>query len=259
MKELWSENDLTILKDNYPNLGLKATAKLLGVSENRVRAKAYLLDLKSYARAINHWSEEEEQYLIDNYTLFGASKCAEIIKKSKAAISKKACRLKLTKPNYWTPEEEKYLKDNYKKLGSVNCSKILGRSAEAIIQQASRLKIPGATFKNYSHIAIEWLESFNNPNILHAGNGGEQLISGYSVDGYDPVNKIAYEFHGDVFHGNLDLFEPGDRPNPFDKRKTAEELWQKTYDRMCVIKEHVTALIYIWENDYRNGRTSERF
>ena len=106
--------------------------------------------------------------------------------------------------------------------------------------------------RNYSKLAIEWINTFNNPNIIHAENGGEQKVAGYKVDGYDPTTNTVYEFHGDRFHGNLDIYDPEEYCHPFDKTVTADELWQSTFDRMELISKEAS-LIYIWENDYRKG------
>lgn len=112
-----------------------------------------------------------------------------------------------------------------------------------------------STGRTYSKIAIQWLDSFNNPNIKHAENGGEVRIEGYLVDGFDSETNTVYEFHGDVFHGNLDIYGPDDTCHPFNKSITADELWQKTFDKMQDIHNKGYRLIYIWEFDYRNNKT----
>lgn len=112
--------------------------------------------------------------------------------------------------------------------------------------------------RNYSKLAIEWMNTFNNPNIIHAENGGEQKVAGYRVDGYDPTTNTVYEFHGDRYHGNLDIYKPNELCHPFDKTVTADELWQYTFDRMDLIAKEAN-LIYIWENDYRKGAEYQVF
>jgi len=116
---------------------------------------------------------------------------------------------------------------------------------------------PRCSKKPYSKIAIKWLESFKL-NILHAENGGEQVIAGYKVDGYDPDTNTVYEFHGDVYHGNLDRFNPDDTPHPYNRELTADQLWEATFNKMNNLSK-VSNVIYIWENDYLNGRSEYRF
>ena len=67
--------------------------------------------------------------------------------------------------------------------------------------------------EQYSKISISWLESLPNAsNIQTAIRGGEEKICGARVDGYDPVNRIVYQFHGYVF---LAFFLPGTYYNIF--------------------------------------------
>ena len=112
--------------------------------------------------------------------------------------------------------------------------------------------------RRYSKIAIQWLTSLNDLNILHAENGGEQTVLGFKVDGYNPITNTVYEFHGDVYHGNLDLYNEQDKCHPFDKEITAGELWDITFNRMLKLS-HVSSVVYIWERDYKNGKTFGRF
>lgn len=253
----WTKEQIEILTKSYQKLGVSKTAELLGLTNNSVRRKAELLNL-SCELAKSKWTDQETNFLIENYNLLGASKCAELLKKSKTSIRSKASRLLISNFGDWTQAELETLNSLYSTTNSRKLSTILNRTPAAIKKKASELKIRGTAPGSYSAIAIEWLDSFNNPNILHAENGGEQFIAGYYVDGYDSVTNTVYEFHGDLFHGNLDIFKPSDTPNPFNKTISAETLWQKTYDRMEVISKKATVL-FIWEKDYREGKMHERF
>ena len=62
----------------------------------------------------------------------------------------------------------------------------------------------------HSKIGFQWLhvqdQKLGGNRIKHAGNGGEQTLMIESwgkvrVDGYDPIKKSVYEFHGCEFHG----------------------------------------------------------
>ena len=60
-----------------------------------------------------------------------------------------------------------------------------------------------------SEIAFQWLfyqdQQLGGQRIKHARNGGEQVIKvkngKVTEDGYDPMTKTVYEFHGCEFHG----------------------------------------------------------
>ena len=91
-----------------------------------------------------------------------------------------------------------------------------------------------------SKAQIEWLEYMmkkDNTHIQHAKNGGEYRIPGtrYPVDGYSPqLNKI-YEFDGDFWHGNPDVY---DRHFVNDVNgKTMGELHDKTMEKRKIIHD----------------------
>lgn len=158
----------------------------------------------------------------------------------------------------WSKEEVFLLELNYPSKGAIYCAKLLNKTEQAVRQKAYRLCLKCQVPNRYSRLAIEWLRKFENPNILHAENGGEQMLLGYRVDGYDPNENIVYEFHGDKFHGNLDIFQPDETPNPYSPKATAESLWQNTFDRMNDLSK-VAKVIYVWENDYNRGKLGEEF
>jgi flagellar biosynthesis/type III secretory pathway chaperone len=107
----------------------------------------------------------------------------------------------------------------------------------------------------YSRKAVQWLESImeeQNIFIQHAGNIGEYQMpeTRFKVDGYCNENNTVYEFHGDCFHGNPDLFKDDDKPNFYQPELTAKELYNNTIERENKIKELDFNLVVMWENDY---------
>jgi hypothetical protein len=106
----------------------------------------------------------------------------------------------------------------------------------------------------YSMKCIQWLESIMQQEqifIQHAGNIGEHQISGtrYKADGYCEETNTIYEFHGDCFHGNPDLFEHDTQCNPFNDY-TAKELYDATKERENKIISLGYNLVIMWENDF---------
>lgn len=87
--------------------------------------------------------------------------------------------------------------------------------------------------------------------IQHAMNGGEYCIPNtrYRVDGYCSENNTVYEFHGDCFHGNPDVFAPEEYCHPFNN-KTAGELYSATKHRENEIISLGYNLVVVWESDY---------
>ncbi|MGI0076333.1 MAG: DUF7487 domain-containing protein [Nitrosopumilaceae archaeon] len=135
-------------------------------------------------------------------------------------------------------------------------------------QIANELSVNGTTICNYlkkyeiiiryihvfSNKSILWLESIiKEQNILirHAQNGGEYKIPNtrYSADGYCKETNTIYEFHGDIWHGNPEIYESHEICNPFSDL-TAGELYQKTLERENKIRELGYNLIVMWENDF---------
>lgn len=113
-----------------------------------------------------------------------------------------------------------------------------------------------------STVAIEWLQAIERRkgrNILHAGNGPEQTIKGVDgyrflrVDGFDPKTNTVYEFYGDAYHGNLEIYDEDARCHPFNKSVTAKELYDQTMKREAVLRKSGFKVVSIWENDYRSA------
>lgn len=120
---------------------------------------------------------------------------------------------------------------------------------------------PACVRGGYSKVSIEWLTKISNLlgiNIKHRLNGGEEKIDPNSkksekLDGcYDPsFFKIAFEFHGDYWHGNPNVFDPNDI-NPMSK-KPYGELYVDTIERTQKLRGMGWYVVEIWEQDYRNG------
>jgi len=92
----------------------------------------------------------------------------------------------------------------------------------------------------------------DNITIEHAGNVGEYLIPGtrFKADGFCRDTNTVYEFHGDAFHGNPELFKPSDKCHPFDKNITAGELLLTTKKKEDTIRQAGFNLVVMWEHDF---------
>ena len=106
--------------------------------------------------------------------------------------------------------------------------------------------------KQYSKMAINWLEfmsKFHNKHINHALNGGEYVIPNtrFKADGYCKETNTIYEFHGDYWHGNPDIYKPNEKTY---FGKTFGELYEKTMIKEQQVKDMGFNLVTIWENDW---------
>ena len=118
------------------------------------------------------------------------------------------------------------------------------------------LRCPNCSTKGFSVIATRWLEDISkqlNISIKHAKNGGEFRLPGtrYRVDGFNKKKRLVFEFYGDAYHGNPDVYKPRTKCHPFNKTKTAKQLYEATQQREKHIKALGYTVISVWEQDYR--------
>ena len=108
----------------------------------------------------------------------------------------------------------------------------------------------------YSQMAISWLKHIEDTEgivIQHAESGGELRLplgdTWINLDGWCEETNTAYEFHGDVWHGNPKLFSSGEFCHPHSEM-TAGELYEKTLQREKDIVNLGINLVTIWEYDW---------
>lgn len=124
-------------------------------------------------------------------------------------------------------------------------------------------------YSGYSKMAIEWIKSLEEKlriKILHAEQGGEYRLkigtdkeTGKDkyiwLDGYCEENHTAYEFHGDMWHGNPKIYSREEKCHPHFEgiEGTAGYLYDKTIEREQAIRDLGFNLVTIWENDWKNS------
>jgi hypothetical protein len=109
--------------------------------------------------------------------------------------------------------------------------------------------------KGFSKKQIQWLDllsKLNNIYIQHAMNEGEFNIptTKYKADGYCKETNTIYEFYGDYWHGNINIYE-ADKIHQICK-KTYGKLYNETIDREQEIKDLGYNVITIWEYNWNN-------
>ena len=99
---------------------------------------------------------------------------------------------------------------------------------------------------NISKVSQEWLDSLKISQEFR-----EYYIKELSlrVDGYDPETNTVYEFFGDFWHGNPDIYSP-EKVNKVCK-KTFGKLYEKTFRRLRLLEEVGYKVVFIWEKDFR--------
>jgi len=112
----------------------------------------------------------------------------------------------------------------------------------------------------YSIGQIEWLEyiKVSTPDIIHALNNesGEFKIpnSNYSADGYSENKNCIYEYHGDFWHGNMNIYNPKDI-NPCTKT-SYEQLYNNTLNKQIFCEKEGFTYKYIWESEWIRGKNA---
>jgi hypothetical protein len=107
----------------------------------------------------------------------------------------------------------------------------------------------------FSRICIKWLEEImkrDNIFIQHAGNEGEHSVicneRRINFDGYCKETNTVYEFYGDFWHGNPNVYSTNDY-NSINK-KSFGELYNETQERENIIRNNGYNIITIWESEY---------
>jgi len=100
-----------------------------------------------------------------------------------------------------------------------------------------------------SKMSQEWLDMMNITNDTNHREV-KNLINNqrYVVDGYDPDTKTVYEFHGDYWHGNPDIYEP-DEINPTNKISYGK-LYEQTQMKKQALLVAGFSYIEMWESDW---------
>ena len=99
-----------------------------------------------------------------------------------------------------------------------------------------------------SRVSEEWLDHLAVPHTLReiTVQVGDKKIR---ADAYDPETNTIYEFWGDYWHGNPKKF-PAYQMNKSAK-KLHGELYQKTIEKIELIKTNGFNLVDIWESEWR--------
>ena len=114
----------------------------------------------------------------------------------------------------------------------------------------------GGLKTSQSKVALEWLyvqdQKLGGNRIKHARNGGEHVIwlreGKVKVDGYDPMTKTVYEFHGCEFHGCKHCKPSNRHVRTFHHPdRTVEETYQATLFKTKRLREAGYKVIEKWE------------
>ena len=116
---------------------------------------------------------------------------------------------------------------------------------------------------NQSLKALQWLylkekelvkQEGSSDRIRHVRNGGEQSVRTitniYFVDGYDPVTRTIYEFHGCLFHGCRNCYPNRQAKNYATPDRTVEELYEATINKRMALLRAGYTVVEMWECEW---------
>ena len=103
--------------------------------------------------------------------------------------------------------------------------------------------------------------------IRHVRNGGEQSVriiaDSYFVDGYDPLTRTVYGFHGCLYHGCPRCYPNRQAKHYAVPDRNVEELYQATLSkRMALLRASYTVIElweYKWDHLVDTDETVQRF
>ena len=104
---------------------------------------------------------------------------------------------------------------------------------------------------------LEWTQNITKNKITHKFNGGEQRLGKrhLPVDGWDPVTKTAFQFHGCKFHGCPKCQIKYHFPHPFKKNITREQLFSDTQEKTDYLKNKVGVnVVQMWECEWNQEK-----
>lgn len=109
---------------------------------------------------------------------------------------------------------------------------------------------------SFSKAEKQWISLMKrqiNPNILTMDDEPINIYlpgckKSIRPDGYDPVTKTVYEFHGDFWHGNLSVYK---KSRQMFRNQTIEDANRATRKREKALLKAGYKVVYCWEADFK--------
>ena len=104
--------------------------------------------------------------------------------------------------------------------------------------------------KIISKMEVEWLDSIDS--LIERQYKIIIDNKKYIVDGYDLLNETIYEFYGDFWHGNLNIYDR-ESYNTVCKKKFGD-LYNNVLEREDIFIRQGYKVISIWESDFKKSK-----
>jgi len=175
-------------------------------------------------------------------------KCSNLVRTTKDFVEK----ANKVHNNIYSYEKTDYKKS---KINIIITCKIHGDFLQKPNDHLSGNGCQKCTMYGFSKISIKWLNNIakkDNIYIQHYDNDGEKKIKVDNkylrFDGFCEETNTVYEFLGDFYHGNPNIYKLDDYNSLL--KKTYGELYNKTIKRNNIITKLGYNLITIWESDF---------
>ncbi len=134
------------------------------------------------------------------------------------------------------------------------CSK--GHEWESSVSCRNSMKAccPYCSKGRVSKISQRWLDTLNIPAESREVWLGELK---FRADGFDSKTNTVYEFLGDYWHGNPQIFSPGEI-NSHNKIAFGD-LYNITIKRFDLLIKNGYKICYIWEDNFNRGKLEQRW
>ena len=291
-KVIWkgSENNITVICDIHGDFTIRAHAHKTGrgcqtcSKENKIQYNMHTTEI-FVENAIKKWGNIYDYSKVDykgsnnkviiickkhgeieifppNHLAYGCGSCGNATNKRNIYLKEKCKREFMSKANNIHENIYDYSKTVYQDAVS-KVIVICKTHGEFSISPNNHLRGRGCptcgSSNQHSGISIGWLlfmEKRYLTEIQHARNLGEFVIPGtkFKADGYIKSSNTIFEFHGDFWHGNPELYDE----NELNPRVgiTYGELYNKTMAKSKIILDKGYNLIEIWENDWKKFITT---
>lgn len=221
-----------------------------------IHGEKYDYSLSCYSTAFNkikiickiHGIFEQRPH--DHLRPRGCPKCANLIRAEKTGNSKRLNldffinKSKIIHNNRYIYKNS-YYAGMHKKI-TITCP-LHGDFDQAAHSHLDGCGCPKCGLGNNSKVEKLWLDSYNikeeyRQYYVNIDN------KRFFVDGFDPITNTIYEFYGDFWHGNPNIFNTKDI-NPL-VNKTYGQLYLETLNRELIFKNFGYKIISIWESEY---------
>lgn len=143
----WSPEEVRILSEKYPDLGVKVIELLPGRTATAINKKVSKLGLRvlrpqTGKSPFRHWTSEELNILVTYYSALGYRVIEMLPMRTAGAIMQKVQVLGLSEPQEpWSDDEVKKLLELWKSGTRTEVGAAIGRTSGAVAAKAKRLKI----------------------------------------------------------------------------------------------------------------------